>query len=185
MRVCAKSASRATLANTPALARVLVQTVRPARQTWIATRQHRASHAQLATTWLRSPQAHARHAQRVRRMTTTTLGRLACSVPAGATLQRARRVARLALPANTTTTRAMRTAHPLRVRAVQLVSTLQRARRHAPRASLDGRMRTTTLRLSVLLARRASTLPWARRAAATAQRGSTTTTRRLAARLCR
>ena len=185
MRVCAKSASRATLANTPALARVLVQTVRQARQTWIATRQHRASHAQLATTWLRSPQAHVRHAQRGRRMTMATLGRLACSVLAANILRRARRVARLALLANTTTTRATQTAHPLRVRAVQLVSTLQRARRHAPRALLDGRMRMTMLQLSVLLARRASTLPRVRRAAATVLRVGTMTMRHLAAHPCR
>ena len=185
MRACAKSASRATLANTPALARVLVQTVRPARQTWIATRQHRASHAQLATTWLRSPQAHARHAQRVRRMTTTTLGRLACSVPAGATLMRARRLARLALPANTTTTRATQTAHLRLVRAARRVSTLRRARRHAPRASLDGRMLTAMRRPSVSLARRVSTLPRARRAATTALRVGTMMMRRLAAHPCR
>ena len=138
MRVCAKSASRATLANTPALARVLVQTVRPARQTWIATRQHRASHAQLATTWLRSPQAHARHAQRGRRMTMTTLGQRVWTVLAGATLLQARRAARLVLLVNTTTTRATQTAHLRFVRAVQLVSTLERARHLARTARLGG-----------------------------------------------
>ena len=115
----------------------------------------------------------------------TTLGRRVCSALAANILRRARRLARLALPVNTTTTRATRTAHPLRVRAVQLVSTLQRARRHAPRALLDGRMRITMLQLSVLLARRGSPLPRVRRAAATVLRVGTMTMRHLGAHPCR
>ena len=218
-----RCAWRVRRASTPRTAPRVVRNARPGRRTWIATRTANASAARLAITWLRSPQAHARHARRGRRMTTTTLARRVCSVSAGATLRRARRVARLVLPANTTTTRAMRTAHlrsaraarqvstlqrgrhlartvrlanttttratrtahPLLVRAAPRVSILRRARRYVPRALLDGRMRITMLRLSVLLARRASTLPRARRAAATALRVGTMTMRRLGAHPCR
>ena len=72
----------------------------------------------------------------------TTLGRLACSVLAGATLIQARRAARLALLANTTTTRAMRTAQIRIARAVRRVSTLRRGRHLARTARLGGPMQT-------------------------------------------